>query len=189
MAELATCPFRAPAPFDNTGLMRLISVLLIAVATVGCSGGSEEDAHGGKTLSEWVSQAREQDPAARLAAYEALGKLRGSDAAANALQEFADSDTTRVPERIVAARNLYRITGDPGRAVLSARAAIRAEADSANGVRSIKEIEDLIFWVGIGAKPLADDLRYAMGKIRGRDAPSIRRRQRVQQVVDGIPKA
>ena len=187
-AILSQFLFLGPGSSDMFVRMRILPLLLIAVCTLGCSGGGEEASHEGKTLSEWMSQAKGKDPVARLAAYEALGTFRGDAAAADALQERVGSDATAGAERIVAAKNLYRATGDAGRVIAPVRAVVRAEADSTGGLQSIKEVEDLVFWLGARAEPLADDLRYAAGKIRGRDAQSGQRRQRVRQVLEGIPK-
>ena len=167
-------------------MMRTVLSVVLVWAAAGCSGEAEPE-HFDRPLSEWVSQATGKDPSLRLKAYDALAAFPHEKAAITTLEAVAHGDTAPPAERIAAAKSLYRATGDAERVLGSVRAAIRKEADSGGGFHSTKPVEDLVFWLGPRARPLVPDLQYAQGKIPGRDAASVMRRQAVQKAIDAIP--
>jgi hypothetical protein len=166
--------------------MRHLLLVLVLVGVVGC--GRDEPKYGAKPLSEWVEQARAKVYRERVEAYDALGRFSGNETAIKTLEEVVKNEATSPGERILAARSLYRATGDAERVIAPVRAAIRKEADSPSGFQSTKEVDELVFWLGAKAQPLTADLQYAQGKIAGRDAASKKRREEIQQVASGIPK-
>ena len=156
-----------------------------ALLLAGCGGG-EELRHDGKTLNEWVADAKGRDAKVRIAAYEALVHFRGNKTATETLREKMMSDSAPVGERFVAARCLFRLTGEEGEVIDGTRAVIRREADSSTGLRATKELTDLFFWLGARSKPLIPDLQYARGRIRGQDPASAQRRAAIDQVIGDI---
>jgi hypothetical protein len=167
--------------------MRALTIYLVLLSLAGCGRRGEAEFRG-KSLSEWVYQAHGKDPAARLLAYDGLGGFPQDKTAAATLEQVVGSDAAAAAERLAAAKNLYRVTKDAGRVVASAGTIIRREADTAAGFTATKEAEDLLFWLGSKGQPLAADLQYARPTIRGRDAASVARRQKIQQLIAGIPK-
>jgi hypothetical protein len=163
----------------------LISCLMACLAG-GC-GRTEEPEFDGKPLGEWLEQAKGRDAAARLRAYDALAAFPGNNKALDVLRTVAADEGVPPPERLVAARDLFRATGDAGPVVNFARSAIRKEAESPTGLRSTKEVDELIFWLGARARPLAPDLQAAHDNLPGRDAKSVARRRDLQRIIKDIP--
>jgi hypothetical protein len=122
-----------------------------------------------------------------LAAYEALVNFGGHAAAADALRGAMKGEPLPVGERLTAARLFFRATGNADETVEAARSAIRRDAESRTGFQATREAEELVFWLGARAKPLAADLRHARDQIRGRDVVSARRRAALDKVISGIP--
>ena len=78
-------------------------------------------------------------------------------------------------ERLVAAKDLFRATGDAEPVVEFARSAIRKEAETPSGLSSTKEVEELIFWLGALRRPLAADLQAAHDTLPALDPKSAAR--------------
>jgi hypothetical protein len=134
---------RAPSTRGAAGVATGVWwVVAAAVLVAGC-GKAEEPQHGGKSLGKWVAQAKGRDASARLAAYEGLAAFRGNDVAKGALRDAMRGESTDAGERLVAARHLYRATGEADEVVEAAGAAVRRAADSAAGFRAVKEADEL----------------------------------------------
>src|SRR4051794_9710365 len=172
----------------QVALFAITFIALTASGVAGCRR-EEEPEFDGKTLSEWVSQAKGQGQPLRLAAYDGLGSFPQDATAARTLEEVLNNESASTVERIAAGKNLFRVTGDADKVIGPLRAVIRKEADAASGLQSTKEVEALVFWLGTRAQPLVPDLRYARDKIRGRDAASNGRREAIDKVINAIPNA
>jgi hypothetical protein len=164
----------------------LIIACVMACLTGGC-GRTEEPEFDGRPLSEWVEQARGRDSPARLRAYDALAAFTNNRTAVEVLRTAAADDNTPSPERLVAAKDLFRATGDPAPTLEFARSAIRKEAETPGGLGSTRELDELIFWLGARARPLAADLQAAHDTLRVRDAATAARRRELQKIIKSIP--
>src|SRR5689334_1085503 len=164
-----------------------LTIACLVAGLVGGCGRSEEPEIDGKPLGEWVDQAKGRDVAARLRAYDALGAFPNNSRAIDALRTVAADETVTPPERLVATKDLFRATGDPGPSVEFARSAIRKESESPTGLSSTKEVDDLIFWLGARARPLTPDLQAAHDALRTRGAATAPRRRDLQRIIKDIP--
>jgi hypothetical protein len=164
----------------------LIIAFVMACLAGGC-GRTEEPEFDGKPLSEWVEQARGRDASARLRAYDGLAAFTNNRAAVDVLRQVAADEAVLPPERLVAAKDLFRATGDPAPSLEFARSAIRKEAETPAGLSSIKEVDELIFWLGARARPLAPDLQAAHDTLRPRDAATAERRRDLERINKSIP--
>jgi hypothetical protein len=159
---------------------------LVGCFLVGC-GRTEEPEFDGKPLGEWVEQARGRDAAARLRAYDALGAFPHERRAVDVLRAVAADEGGLPPERLVATKDLFRATGDAEPVVEFARSAIRKEAETPSGLSSTKEVEELIFWLGARARPLAADLQAAHDTLPALDPKSAAKRRELQRILKTIP--
>jgi hypothetical protein len=167
--------------------MRVGLLTCLLVGLVGGCGRTEEPEFDGKPLGEWVEQARGRDAAARLRAYDALGAFPNNGRAVEVLRAVAADETVTPSERLVATKDLFRATGDAGPAVEFARSAIRKESESPTGLSSMKEVDELIFWLGARARPLTPDLQAAHDALRTRGAATAPRRRDLQRIIKDIP--
>src|SRR4051794_28856033 len=169
---------------DYGGGMKVAPLVacLIACLAGGC-GRSEEPEIDGKPLSEWVDQARGRDAPSRLRAYDALAAFTNNRTAVDVLRKTTADEAVLPQERLVAAKDLFRATGDPAPTLEFARAAIRKEAETPTGLSSTKEVDELIFWLGARARPLAADLQSAHDTFRPRDRAAAARRLELQKII------
>src|SRR4051812_47183665 len=116
-------------------LFTLLLAIAVAAGVAGC-GRDEEPEFDGKTLGEWVSQAKGQGQPMRLAAYDGLGSFPQDATAARTLEEVLNNESASTVERIAAGKNLFRVTGDANKVLGPVRAVIRKEADAAAGLQS-----------------------------------------------------
>ncbi len=170
------------------GMKRGLIITCLTACLAGGCGRTEEPEFDGKPLGEWVQQARGRDAAARLGAYDALAAFPNNGTAVDVLRGAAADENMLPQERLVAAKDLFRATGDAAPAVEFARSAIRKEAETPGGLSSTKEVDELIFWLGARAQPLAPDLQAAYDTLRPRDAASAARRRDLQKTLKSIPK-
>src|SRR3954454_22463948 len=99
-------------------------IVLIALSASGAGGchREEEPEFDGKTLSEWVSQAKGQGQPLRLAAYDGLGSFPQDKTAAGTLEGVLKDDRASTVERVAAGKNLFRVTGDADKVIGPVRA-------------------------------------------------------------------
>lgn len=181
--------FRFAPAQTMVGEMRagLIIGCVMACLAGGC-GRTEEPEFDGKPLGEWVEQAKGRDAPARLRAYDALAAFANNRTAVDVLRTVAADEGVLPQERLVAAKDLFRATGDPTPTLDFARSAIRKEAETSAGLSSTKEVDELIFWLGARARPLAADLQAAHDTLRPRNRAAAVRRLELQKIIKNIPE-
>jgi hypothetical protein len=171
------------------GSFRLAPLCLAIAVVVGGCGPGEDPIHDGKTLSEWIADAKGGDQLRRQKAYAALIHFGKTGPAVEVLSEAMRSNTLSGADRLVAARFYYRATNKTDEVVEAAKATIRRDADSQSGFRATKEAEELVFWLQGQASPMIEDLKYARDRIRAQDAAALQRRATIQAIISAIPAA
>jgi hypothetical protein len=144
------------------------------LVVIGGCGDDDVGKYDGQTAEEWIAQAKTGNSYSRAAAYQALRAFPNNKDAMALLERTLANESAPFPERMLAAQSLYRATRDTKRVVPKAAEAIRLQADvSRGGQYSTKELEDLVFWLGSSAKPLAIEIQYARSRLDPRVNPAV----------------
>jgi hypothetical protein len=162
----------------------LLSAALAACLTGGCGKGEEAEFEG-RPFSEWLALAKSGDTATRCRAYDGLRAFPSERAATDALRGAMNNTQFPPGERVAAARNLYRATGDAGEVVQCVRGMLKTAVPAS---LPAKELEDLAFWLGARAQPLVPDFQDAHRRATGRDAATVQTRATLQRILENMPK-
>jgi len=149
----------------------LLVFLLGAFLSSGCGDGDPTQ-FDGQTASEWIAQAKNGNSSSRVAAIRALRAFPGDKDAIALLERVLSDDVASYAERLSAAQSLYRATGKTDKVLPKTAEVIRKQADVSSGSEySTKDLEELVFWLGVNARPLVPDIEYARSKVNLRLGP------------------
>jgi hypothetical protein len=167
----------------------LVTLVLAVCVPLGCEDGDPAQ-FDGQSVREWIAQAKAGNTSSRVAALRALRAFPGDKDAIALLERVLSDDAAAYVERLAAAQSLYRATGKTDKVVPQVGQAVRKQADASGGNEYLtKDLEELVFWLGVNARPLIPDIEYARSKVNPRLGPGpAATRAELDRILRDIPK-